>query len=159
MCVRSAVSGSRKESGLAADGPLHRLGGAELVVARCRRRRPPVEAPPRDVPHGAGEGELRVQPGGRVEVPAHRRVRPQRRLHAGARVPPQPLAHGLRAEAAHPAPAVRRADAEDVGGRAVLRHAAASAPHRLRRHLRRRASAATAGNELVGFGVVGALRE
>ena len=152
------MSRSRKEAGLAADGPLHRLGGAELVVARRRRRRPPVEAPPRDVPHGAGEGELRVQPGGRVEVPAHRRVRPQRRLHAGAGLPPQPLAHGLRAEAAHPAPAVRRADAADVGGRAVLRHAAARAPHRLR-HLRRRASAATAGNELVGLGVVGALRE
>jgi len=100
-------------------------------VARRRGRRPPVEAPSGDVPHGAGEGELRVHPGGCVEVPAHCHVPPQRRLHAGARVVAQPLAYGLRTEAAHPAPAVRRADAKDVGGRAVLCHVAARAPDHL----------------------------
>jgi hypothetical protein len=126
---------SGKEAWLAADSPRHRLvGRAELVVARRGRRRPAVEAPSCDVPHGPREGELGVQPGCGVEVPAHRHVPPQRRLHTAfaAGLSPQPLAHGLRAEAAHPAPAVGGADAADIGGGTVLRHAAARAPHGLR---------------------------
>jgi hypothetical protein len=125
---------SGKEAWLAADSPRHRLvGGAELVVVARRRQRPAVEAPACDVPHGPREGELGVQPGGGVEVPAHRHVPPQRRLHtAFAGLSPQPLAHGLRAEAAHPTPAVGDADAADKGGGTVFRHAAARAPHGLR---------------------------
>lgn len=121
------------------------------MARRCGRR-PPVETPSGDVPHGAGEGELRVQPCGSVEVPAHCHVPPQRRLHAGARLVAQPLAYGLRTEATHPAPAVRRADAADVGGRAVLRHSAARASDHLC-HVG--VSALTTG----GLSVVGELRE
>ena len=117
---------------------------------RRRRRRPPVEAPPGDVPHGAGEGQLRVQPRRRVEVPAHLHVPPQRRLHAAAAAAAaHPLAHGLRAEAAHPVSVVRRPDAADVGRRALLRHAAARAPHR-RLHVRAAAAAAAAGGTAGG---------
>lgn len=125
-------------------------------MARLRRR-PAVEAPPRNVPHGAGEGELGVQPGRRVEVPAHLHVRSQRLLHAAGLIPAHLLGHRLRAEAAHPVATVRRPDAADVGGGAVLRHAAARAQHRLH-VVGDDAGCCSAGDELIRRAGVGALR-
>lgn len=60
-------------------------------------------------------------------------MRRQRRRHAAARrrVAPRRLLHGLRAQPAQPVAAERRAHAADVRRRALLRHAAARAPHGL----------------------------
>jgi hypothetical protein len=114
-------------------------GGAAHLIAAAGGRRdrcagsaggaPVLAALARDVAHGAGEGELGVEPDGGVEPLAERGVRVDGGGDGERRLPCQPLLDGLRAQPAHPLAQEPLPHARHVRGRAVLRHAAALAPH------------------------------
>jgi hypothetical protein len=87
---------------------------------------PELGPPPEDLAHGLRLVQHRVRPAEAVEPLAHAHVRPERLLQRAASLLSL-LAHGLRAQAADPAPGEPAAHAADVLGRALLRHAAALA--------------------------------
>lgn len=114
----------------AALDPADLLGGATGGAGIRSRGAMPAEAVgPCNVAHGAHERQRGVEPHGAVEPVAERRVRLDGLAHRQRRLAPPPLAHGLRAQPADQPPLEARPDAADVSRGAILRHAAALAPH------------------------------